>query len=120
MTFPILRHMNMVLTVTLGKKELEENIFMFVWCLRKLCKKSDLFTLDINSGGFINQFYQTLDTQFWYTIFLHLSSMNFIEKKKIWIILLVWYETSCFRESFQKANTFPGKRVGAMQWYFLI
>lgn len=82
MTFPIFRHMNMVLTVTLGKKELEENIFMFVWCLRKLCKKSDLFTLDINSGGFINQFYQNLDTQFWYTIFLHLSSMNFIEKKK--------------------------------------
>lgn len=26
MTFPILRHMNMVLTVTLGKKELEENV----------------------------------------------------------------------------------------------
>lgn len=38
MTFPILRHINMVLTVTLGKKEFEENIFkfMFVWCLRQL------------------------------------------------------------------------------------
>lgn len=66
-------------------------------------QKRDLFTLDINSGRIINQFYQTLDTQFWYTIFLHLSSMTFIgKKKKFWIILLVWYETPASGLLFKK------------------
>lgn len=66
-------------------------------------ERCDLFTLDINSGCIINQFYQTLDTLFWYTILLHLSSTKFIGgKKKICIILLVWFETPCFRDSFQK------------------
>lgn len=31
----------------------------------------------------MNQFYQTLDTGFWYTVFLQLSSMKFTGKKKI-------------------------------------
>lgn len=30
-------------------------------------EKRDLFILDINSSGVINQFYQALDTWFWYT-----------------------------------------------------
>lgn len=84
MTFPVLRHTNMVLTIILGKKEPEENIFkfMFLWCLRQLCEKVIYLPLDINSGWIMNQFYQTLDTGFWYTVFLQLSSMKFSGKKK--------------------------------------
>lgn len=109
MTFPILRHTNMVLTVTLGKKELQDNIFkfMFVWCLRQLCKKLIHLPLDINSGWIVNQFYQALDTGFWYRTFLQLSSMKFIEKKKFWIILSVWYETPASGCFFLESKHFP-------------
>lgn len=70
-------------------------------------EKCDLFTLDINSGWVINQFYQTLDTQFWYTIFLHLSSTKFSEEKyKFWIILLVTWNP-LLQGFFSKSKYFP-------------
>lgn len=114
MTFPVLRHTTMVLAVIPGKKkELKETIFkfMFVWCLRQLCKKKVIYLLlDINSGWIMYEFYQTLDTGFWYTIFLQLSSMKLIGKKnneKFWIILLVWYETRAAGCFFLESEHFP-------------
>lgn len=47
-----------------------------------LQKKVIYLLLDINSGWIMYEFYQTLDTGFWYTIFLQLSSMKLIGKKK--------------------------------------
>lgn len=86
MTFPILKHTNMVLTVTLGKRELSENIFkfMFVWCLRQLCREVVYLPLDINPGGI----YLTVNALHWYTVFLQFS-VHWKKKKEKKIILFI-------------------------------